>query len=298
MRGDAGKRGAYHTPPGISQDTSIFYNSVVLFKGGSMKLYRYVVMLFILSSVSTLYAAAVDPLWLFTDRLDPFSLAYGKLTIKDTCRSFEFNQIMPVDTGTAYDKSYINFSYQFSADQIVVVDEWSPTDTVYRDLRPGYAGFKLDWDDGITGYSLGSYKYLVLAHKGPLAGHKVTINFGYNSGCGTPTFFENVGSFTASAAWKIDSIAIPESIRNVNAAIKKERNYYEMQILINNVDANGSPTSEPGALLVDDIALVGIDDSSVSDVTKETKKSGCGAGAGLAFIPLILLKARKLRKRS
>lgn len=274
-----------------------------------MKLCRYVIMLFILSSVSTLFAAAADPLWLFTDRLGRFSLPYGKLTIKDTSRAIEFNQIMSVDTGDNYDSSYINFSYQFSADPLVIVDEWNPTDTIVNVVRPGYAGFKLDWDDGVTGYSLGSYKYLVLAHKGPLTGHKVTINFGYNSGCGTPTFFENVGSFTASAAWKVDSIVIPESIRNISAADKKERNYYEMQVLINNIDASGSPTSVPSALLVDDIALVGVDGASVlmppqsngsasENDTKDTKKNGCGAGFGLAFIPMILLKARKLRKHS
>jgi hypothetical protein len=214
------------------------------------------VVIFVIGLFGSLSAAvSMDPLWIYKD-LPPTAMLYGSILVRDTSRGFEFNTIYPVDTGDAIDQSYYNFVYQFKSDTFKIYDEFEPTTVVYRDYRPGYAGFKIDWDNGITGFSVGRYKYLVMAHKGPLPNHKVTIRFGYNSGCGTPTVFQTIGSFSASANWKIDSVQIPDSIRNVSKETIQERNYYEMQVLINNVDPNGSPSSEIGVFKFDNIALV------------------------------------------
>ena len=264
-----------------------------------MKSCNYCAAIFVISSFVTLFAStSMDPVWLYKDLPNDEKL-YGSILVRDTSRSFEFNTLYPVDTGDTYDGSYYNFVYQFSSDTMKIYDKFEPDYVLYSDYRPGYAGFKIDWDNGITGFKLAKYKYLAIAHKGPLPNHKVTIRFGYNTVCGSPTFFQTIGSFTSSTTWKVDSVLIPDSIRNVSEEQIKERNYYEMQVLITNVDPSGSQSSDTGYLKFDNIALVDTTTggSTPIDEPKNSKKGGCGSGVGLAFIPPIIFKARRLRKR-
>jgi hypothetical protein len=276
-----------------------------------MKYCNFRTVIFVFSSLGSLFAGvpSMDPMWLYKDLPDE-ELLYGTTIFRDTSRSYDFNVNFPVDTGDAYDDKYVNFPYQFTTDSLIVRDEWDTNTIVYRDLRPGFAGFKINWDGGITGFSLAKFKYLAIAHKGPLSDHKVTIRFGYNTGCGTPTVFQTIGTFNSSSEWKIDSLQIPDSVRNISKSEIDERSYYEMQVLINNVNSSGSSTSDKGLLKIDDIALVDTTSGSASvkgplnpitetpsDETEDSRKSHCGSGFGLAFIPPILFKANRLRKR-
>jgi hypothetical protein len=213
----------------------------------------------VLSFVSIFAKVSLDPLWIYKDLPDSERL-YNVLAIYDTSRSGEIGDIvrtLPTDTGDKYDSSYINFNYRFTTDTLYVVDKYSH-DTTYRGYRPGYAGFKIDWDNGVTGFSLAKYKYLILAHKGPLPNHKVTMRFGYNTVCGSPTFFQTIGSFAASSIWKMDTISIPDSLKNIPDSAVSARNYYEMQVLITNASpTDTNKSSARGILKVDNIGFAG-----------------------------------------
>jgi hypothetical protein len=177
-----------------------------------------------------------------------------------------------------------------------VLDDFSP-DTLYKSWRPGYAGFKIDWDNGVTGFKLSRYKHLIMAHKGPLPNHKVTIRFGYNTVCGSPTVFQTIGSFSASSTWKVDTIKIPDFVRNISAKEANSRNYYEMQVLITNADpGDTNKSSLPGNFKVDNIGLC--DSNTVNYIeSAEDKKCGCGSGTGTALIPPLFFKALAYRRR-
>ncbi|MBN1760612.1 MAG: hypothetical protein JW863_19950 [Chitinispirillaceae bacterium] len=264
-----------------------------------MNLRRSLGVLFVIISFKLVSGApSQDPMWLFKDLPNSSDLLYIALDIYDTCRSQSFNKIIPTDTGVNYDGSaYINLDYQFTTDTLKIIDRYDSTNVKYSDYRPGYAGFKLDWDYGMTAWNLAKYKYLVLSHLGPLPGHKLIINFGYNSGCGTPTIFHTIGEIAASTTWKRDSILIPDHIRKIPPQEWKNQQYYEMQVIINNVDGSLA-SSAPGILKIDDIAIE--DTSGTFDNTTEEEASkgcGCGTGTGLALLPPMLFRAVAWRRR-
>jgi hypothetical protein len=285
-----------------------------------MRLGGYVAAFFVISSFGSVFGkASLDPRWLYKDIVDTDRVYYS-LAVYDTCRTRDINKIMETDTGDKYDSIYINFDYKFSADSFYYIDPYSippydnKPDTLIRDYRPGFAGFKIDWDGGVNGFPVAKYKYLVFAHKGPLPNHKVTIRFGYNTTCGSPTGWNTIGSVTASSAWKVDSILLPDSMRNLSDSAKNKRNYYEMQVLINNADpSDTNKSSARGVFKIDNIALVDtggnasvLEDYQNDDVTptrlqekSEESKSGCGcgSGAGLALIPPLWFKARAFWSR-
>jgi hypothetical protein len=272
-----------------------------------MRFLRYGTLFFITALSGSLHASiSMDPLWLFKD-LETDEKLFGSMIVRDTSRSYEFNTIYPTDTGDAYDGQYINFPYRFSTDTLKVFDEFDPNTILYRDYRPGYAGFKIDWDNGVTGFALARYKYIRFAHKGPLPDHKISVRFGYNKECGSPTVFQSIGSCPASSEWRVDSILIPDSLHNIPQSEVLTRNYYEMQVLITNTDPAGSMSSDSGLLKVDDIALVDTTGAiavimppkvhSAPDTSESPENCGCGAGTILAFLPPLFFKARSIRKR-
>ena len=236
---------------------------------------------------------SMDPQWLYSDKGG--SKVYMNFTLYDTSRLLSLNQFYPTTDAAGYDGTeYIKFDYQFSADSMKVYDRYDPNTVIYADYRPGYAGFKIDWDNGITTFNLAKYKYLVFSHMGPSAGHKVIIRFGYNSGCGSPTTFDEIGSFESSSSWTRTKIRIPDVIRKTTPEEQTNRTYYEMQVIINNVDPNGSPSSAPGVLMLDDISL---EDTSGTFDDEEASGCGCGAGTGVALLPPMLIKAVAWRRR-
>ena len=112
--------------------------------------------------------------------------------------------------------------------------------------------------------------------------------------CGSPTTFHTIGSFSSSETWKTDYIKIPDEVRNIPESEILSRNYYELQVLVTNVDPNGSPTSAPGNLKIDNVYLT---NEGGPEDEEESKGGLCGSGAALAFIPVIMLKAISSRKR-
>lgn len=210
------------------------------------------------------FGAPNDPLWMFTDTAGGKSLIFQYFRICDTARSGDYfclaleSDQLP-DTGDTYDGSiYINFDYQFSIDSFFVIDEFDSSVIHYRDLRPGYAGFKTAWDYGMNGFPISRYTYLVFAHKGPNSNHKVTVKAWYNDGgCGSPSFNEMLGTFNASTQWKVDTIVIPESVQNKPDRERNFNKYYELVFIINNLDPNDMTSGPPGNLKIDEIRLVG-----------------------------------------
>jgi hypothetical protein len=233
-----------------------------------MKLLRGVAMLFVVLSYGSAFGTQ-DPVWMFADTSNTVHVYYNNFICYDTARIRDLFRFFPIDTGASYDGSpYINFDYQFTNDSIIYRDPYDTNTILYRDLRPGYAGFKTAWDGGVTGFFLRRYKYLIMAYKGPLPAHKVTIKFWYNGGnCGDPSFFEIIGSFAASSTWKVDTIPIPESIQNKPDNARNNSKYYEMVVLINNADPNDTNKSSPrGCLKIDNIRLAGCNPIDTSPV--------------------------------
>jgi hypothetical protein len=218
--------------------------------------------LLILLSAGSAFGAGLDPMWMFVDTLNTI---FANFRICDTfrgndylCRALESDQF--TDTGDSYDKSrYINFNYQFSSNPIIVRNEFDSSQIDYQDSpRPGYAGFKTAWDYGMTGFPLSRYTYFVFAHKGPNLNHKVTVKCWYNNGdCGAPSYKEDLGTFAASATWKVDTIVIPEAIKNKPDKERNFNKYFEFVFIINNLDPNDTTSGPPGALYLDNIRLTG-----------------------------------------
>lgn len=240
----------------------------------------------VLSAVSAF--GAKDPLWMFTDSAP---VIYSSFRYCDTirsgsgvdegCTTLESGAFPDTDS---YDGSqYLNFDYQFSQDSVYILQSIYPclsphdscgADTVFSTApRPGYAGFKTAWDYGLATFTLARYKYLILAYKGPLPTHKVTIWFWYNNGaCGAPSYRDSIGTIAASSAWKLDTIQIPDYIQNRSDSARNMA-YYEMVVLINNLN-NDTTSSQPGNFKIDNMRLVGrnpIDWSPLSDTVHKGK---------------------------
>jgi hypothetical protein len=186
------------------------------------------------------------------------------------CKSLAADQFP--DTGSTYDNTmYICFDYKFSSDSFFVYDEFDTELLLYKDFRPGYAGFKMVWDYGMTGYPMARYTYLIFAHKGPNPNHKVTVRAWYNDGeCGGMSYNESIGTFYSSCEWKLDTILIPEHIRSKNDIERNQSQYYQLLFLINNLDSD-TTSGAPGCLKIDDIKLAGynpIDTSPQSQMVR------------------------------
>ncbi len=258
-----------------------------------------VIAAFLLSSRSA--ADLLDPSWIFYDS----TVVYGDFRYCDTTRKVDVlchawkSDELP-DTGDSYNgTTYIDFNYQFNINPIPIKNTFDTTqiDTTFLP-RPGYAGFKTAWDLGMTGFPLPRYKYLIFAHHGPLLNHKVTVRSWYNDGnCGSKSYQDYIGTFAASASWKLDTIVIPDSIRS-RSDLAKNYKYYELVFIINNADPNDTnKTSAPGFLRIDNMKLAGLDLPVTPTTPPATKKSGCGGGFAIAFIPPIWFKARAMLRR-
>jgi hypothetical protein len=176
-------------------------------------------------------AMNADTMWLVKDTTG--DIMWMQMYCADT---FPDNrgQFKMADTGDSYNGShYVNFNYQFT------------------DASPGYAGFKLYWDDGVMSFYAADYDSMVFWHKGPLPGHKVVMIWGQGSaGCGTPIFYEKMGEFKASSTWKRESLTFPEGF--------KKNGLFELRMLVYNDSAAGtvSPTSPKGNLKIDNMFFI------------------------------------------
>ena len=181
-----------------------------------------------------------DTVWICRDTTTEYS--YIKTYLSDT---FPDNRgpFTMVDTGDAIDGNYVNFDYQFG------------------NPHPGYAGFKMYWDNGIVQFYVADYDSLILWHKGPLPGHKVKMVWAQGSaGCGTPINYEYFGQYTSSSTWKRESFPFPQKRENAahnpypdSPFVKK--GLFELRMLIYNDSIGGdtSSTSAQGNLKIDNM---------------------------------------------
>lgn len=181
-------------------------------------------------------AMAQDTIW--ACREDTSELMYFHMftsdTFPDNRDTFEM-----VDTGDAHEGKYINFNYQFG------------------NPHPGYAGFKIYWDNGVVQFWVEEFDSLIFWHKGPLPGHKVMMIWAQGSaGCGTPINYEYFGEFKSSAVWTRESFAFPKK-RNYGAAPDSQfvkNGLFELRMHIYNDSAVGTdPNSAMGNLKIDNM---------------------------------------------
>ena len=250
-----------------------------------MKFCSRITVLFVVLSFGSVFGTE-DPFLMFGDSGIPI---YTSFRFCDTAREMDFNCAYGTDTGDGYAgdmPNYINFDYQFSSDSFKVVDPYDTTFVLYSDLRPGYAGFKTAWDMGMTGFPVSRYKYIVLAHKGLPATHKVTVRFWYNDGgCGHPSYNELIGTLASSDTWKVDTLAIPESVQNKPDRQRNFNKYYEMVFIINNLDPNDTTSGPPANFKVDNIRLAGCNpvDSTTTNNSSTTNPPEVKAGESVTF---------------
>lgn len=207
---------------------------------------------------------------------DDNEMLYENLNVCDTSRRGDYKCLYsrwkPIpDTGNAYNNSkYICFNYQFSSDTFYVYDELEPTWLRYQDCRPGFAGFKMMWDNGMIAYPIARYKYLIFAHIGPNQNHKVTVAAWYNAGTfGSISYRETIGTFNSSLDWKLDTLLIPENIRFKNDSLRNQSCYYELLFLITNINSSDTTSGAPGCLKIDDIKLTGYNPIDTSPKSQE-----------------------------
>jgi hypothetical protein len=182
-------------------------------------------------------AVAQDTVW--ACREDTAEYWYTVMSLADT---FPDNrgQFLMVDTGDALEGKYVNFDYQFG------------------NPHPGYAGFKIYWDDGVSSFLVEKYDSMILWHKGPLPGHKVRMIWAQGSaGCGTPINYEYFGEFASSTSWTRESFPFPKK-RNYGAApdsqfVKTGLFELRMQIYNDSIGGDTSSTSTPGNLKIDNM---------------------------------------------
>jgi hypothetical protein len=255
-------------------------------KGALMKLGKSLGIFLALACLQSAVAQSeLDTAWMCRDTGAEYM--YLKMFLADTFPDNRGNFEM-VDTGDSQDGSpYVNFDYQFSNDSVHLKGKnpTTGTDTIYHCApRPGYAGFKFFWDNGVVSYYVADFDSMILWHKGPLPEHKVKMIWAQGSaGCGTPINYECMGEFKSSTTWKRESIPFPEK-RNYGSAPDSDfvkNGLFELRMLIYN-DTGDSPTSAPGCLKIDNMAFIK-KSAGISKTTFATK----AIGGSCYFIPKV-----------
>jgi hypothetical protein len=180
-----------------------------------------------------------DTLWLCKDSIPDDEMFYFRLFTCDT-PVVNVGCFTMADTGKKLDGSYINFNYQFTG------------------AKPGYAGFKIFWDNGLVKYDATTYDSMFLWYKGPLPGHKVHMVWGQSPECGGTITYQDFGEFESSATWKKTTIPFPTkrgptSLYPDSAFVKN--GLFELRMLIYNQDGSLTP-SGPGNLMIDNIGFI------------------------------------------
>jgi hypothetical protein len=209
-------------------------NTNIFFRGGFMKLFKFPRIILSLICLQSALAEEKDTVWIC--REDTAEQDYAHIFLSDT---FPDNrgQFNMVDTEDTLQGKYIDFNYQFG------------------NPNPGYAGFKIYWDNGVVQFWVEEYDSMVLWHKGPLPGHKVRMIWACGR-TGTQVIYEYFGEFKASSVWKRESFPFPKK-RNYGAAPDSQfdkKGLFELRMQIFNDSTVGtSPTSPPGNLKIDNM---------------------------------------------
>ena len=234
-----------------------------------------------------------DTMWACRDSIpDGQTVFYFQLGLCDTfvnnqgCWDGNLNTAGPItmaDTGSKWDSSYINFNYQFTNDSVHLKGK-SPkslADTTFNyGPRPGYAGFKVFWDNGYVSFNCKSYDSLYFVHKGLLPGHKAKLVWGQGGQCGGPILYEYMGEFKSSETWTKTTIAFPALTGNFPQNPHPDSPFvkvgiFELRILIyNDSTVTTSPTSARGNLKIDNIGFIRKSTSGVRDPIRNSKSVG------------------------
>jgi hypothetical protein len=215
-----------------------------------------------------------DTIWLCRDTTaeDLFLKMYLSDTFPDNRGMFAM-----VDTGDTFAGNYINFDYRFGHP------------------HPGYAGFKIFWDYGVSSYWVSAYDSMMFWHKGPLPGHKVRMIWAQGSaGCGTPINYEYFGEFKPSPVWKRESFAFPSGF--------VKDGLFELRMLIFNDSGAGSvsDTSPPGNLKVDNLFFhkktAGVGNAKVSPEARGTPRFFVPKASGMVTLTIFSVQGEQIFK--
>ena len=212
----------------------------------------------------------LDTLWACRDSIiagSPDNL-YFQMFLSDT-NPDNRGQFGQVDTGDKCDGSeYINFDYKFSLDSVFL--KQAVGDTIYHCApRPGFAGFKIYWDDGYVKFFAENYDSMFLWHKGPLSGHKVKLVWAQGGDCGGPVNYQDFAEFKSSSTWKRECFGFPAGF--------ERHGLFELRVLIYNDNAADTPlTSAKGCLKLDNIGIIK-SSLSVAGYLNNAPKLGTGS---------------------
>ena len=200
-----------------------------------MKFGRSVGIILALACLQTVVAQSEpDSLWILRNNIPDTELYYFHCQTCDTpvLNTGCFNLCDTGDLLGSGDTQYINFDYQFTT------------------AHPGYAGFKIFWDNGLVSYDVTNYDTMSFWHKGPLPGHKVHMIWGQGGECGGPINYQNFADYKSSTVWKKEVIAFPPGF--------VRKGIFELRMLIYNDSIGGdtTPTSPKGCLKVDNMCFV------------------------------------------
>jgi hypothetical protein len=250
--------------------------NIILITGGFMKLCRCFGIILALACLQGVSAQVFpDTMWACRDSIPEGDLQfYFQIGLCDTfvnnqgCWNSTLNSpgvITMADTGDKWDSSYINFNYQFNNDSVHLKGKnpLSGNDTTYHyGPRPGYAGFKIFWDNGFVAFNANSYDSLYFVYKGPLPGHKVHMIWGQGGQCGGPILYQYFGEFTSCTTWTKATFPFPEKSGNFPQNPNPDSPFvkvglFELRMLIyNDSTITTSPTSAPGNLKIDDMGFI------------------------------------------
>jgi hypothetical protein len=176
------------------------------------------------------------------------------------------------DTGDKWDQSYINFNYRFTNDSVRIPDKINLVDsagnvtvkdTVYKyGPRPGYAGFKIFWDNGFVSFNTQTYDSMYFVHKGPPPGYKVRMIWGQGGQCFDPILYEDFGEFKSCTTWTKTTMPFPAKAGNYPQNHSPDTPFvkvglFELRMLIyKDSSVAAGPASTSGYLKFDNIGFI------------------------------------------
>lgn len=242
-----------------------------------------------------------DTMWACKDSIpDGETVFYFQIGLCDTfvnnqgCWDGTLNSsgaITMADTGDKWDSSYINFNYQFNNDSFHLKGKnpKGTADTIYNyGPRPGYAGFKIFWDNGYVVFNASSYDSMYFVHKGPPPGYKVHMIWGSGGQCHGPILYEDFGEFKSSTSWTKTTVPFPKKTGNFPQNPYPDSPFvksgiFELRMLIYKDSSSAiSPTTGPANLKIDNMGFIR---KSTSTAVRNPMSLHQAVGGSRYFVP-------------
>jgi hypothetical protein len=268
-----------------------------------MKLCKFFGLILALACLQSVSAQVYpDTMWACRDSIpEGETVFYFQIGLCDTfvnnqgCWNGSLNSpdvVTMADTGDKWDSSYINYTYRFNNDSVHLKGKnpSSGHDTIFNyGPRPGYAGFKIFWDNGFVAFDARSYDSMYFVYKGPLPGHKVRMIWGQGGQCGGPILYEYFGEFKPCTTWTKATFPFPQKTGNYPQNPYPDSPFvkvgiFELRMLIYNDSTVGtSPTSAPGNLKIDNIGFIRKSTAAVRNPMHAQKT----IGGSHSFVPAV-----------